>query len=65
MSELKNAIKKGLNKHKDQSNKDKNELITENDLAEIDLSLQNKSLLIKGSRFTHAQNLQFTQVCSN
>lgn len=65
MSELRTALKKSVNKFKDlASNKDRQDVITEADLAEIDSSLQNKSrsALIKGSRFTHAQNLQFTSV---
>lgn len=59
MNELKNAIKRDLSKQKEAS-KDRHEFINETDLAEIDLSLQNTSKLVKGSRFTHAQN--FIQV---
>jgi hypothetical protein len=64
MNELKNASKKSITKHKDHLNREKKDLITESDLVEIESSIQNKSKMpfIKGSRFTHAQNLQFTQV---
>ena len=62
MNELKNAIQKEMNKYKE--NKDRAEFITEADLAEIEASLQGKNPLIKGSRFTNAQDLQFTSVCA-
>lgn len=62
MNELKNAIKKEMSKNKE--NKDRADFITEADLAEIEASLQGKNPLIKGSRFTNAQDLQFTSVCA-
>lgn len=64
MDELKKALKKDISKHKELMAKDKHELITDADLAEIESNLKSKLPFIKGSRFTHAQNLQFTSVSS-
>lgn len=60
MDELKNAVRRAVNKQKE--NKDRSDIITEADLAEIEASLQAKNPLIKGSRFTNAQDFQFTSV---
>jgi hypothetical protein len=64
MTELKNVIKRSVSKATEKLSKNEH-LINEADLLEINLSLEGGKLsnnMVKGSRFTHAQNLQFTQV---
>lgn len=69
MNELRKVINKSVtsvNEHFNSNRGEKEErLIREADLIEIeqaDNSQLTPNKLIKGSRFTHAQNLQFNQV---
>ncbi|CAF0970764.1 unnamed protein product [Brachionus calyciflorus] len=62
LNELKKSIKVYVDKVKEVA-KEQNNLLTENDLAEIELDSKNlklKNLFGKGSRFQHSEKLQFT-----
>lgn len=62
---LKNILKTNLSVLEDKS---QSNCLTKSDLAEIENELDqiaNKHLLVKGSRFTHTEKLQFTQDTEN